>query len=61
MGGWVESIIRLISAAAEAEALLDLAELGNTKSQSSLEHVVNAKKAHWVGVTHHTPPPRPQV
>ena len=28
-GGWVESIIRLISAEAEAEALLGLAELGN--------------------------------
>ena len=27
--GWVESIIRLISAEAEAEALLGLAELGN--------------------------------
>ena len=29
MGGWVESRIRLISAEAEAEALLGLAELGN--------------------------------
>ena len=28
-GGWVESIIRLISAEAEAEALICLAELGN--------------------------------
>ena len=28
-GGWVESRIRLISAEAEAEALLGLAELGN--------------------------------
>ena len=28
-GGWVESIIRLISTEAEAEALLGLAELGN--------------------------------
>ena len=27
--GWVESIIKLISAEAEAEALLGLAELGN--------------------------------
>ena len=29
MGGWVESIIKLISAEVEAEALLCLAELGN--------------------------------
>ena len=29
VGGWVESRIRLISAEAEAEALLGLAELGN--------------------------------
>ena len=28
VGGWVESIIRLISVEAEAEALLGLAELG---------------------------------
>ena len=28
-GGWVESIIKLISAEAEDEALLGLAELGN--------------------------------
>ena len=31
MGGWVESIIRLISAEAEAEALLCLAELGKRR------------------------------
>ena len=29
VGGWVESIIGLISAEAEAEALLGLAEIGN--------------------------------
>ena len=29
-GGWEESRIKLISAEAEAEALLGLAELGNT-------------------------------
>ena len=32
--GWVESEIRLISAEAEAEALLGLAELGNMNKYS---------------------------
>ena len=34
--GWVESIIRLISADAEAEALLGLAELGNNRNRGTL-------------------------
>ena len=34
--GWVESRIRLISGEAEAEALLDLAELGNTNGEHCL-------------------------
>ena len=35
-GGWVESIIRLISAKAEAEALLGLAELGNIQQYPTI-------------------------
>ena len=35
-GGWEESIIRLISAEAEAEALLGLVELGNIQSIRNL-------------------------
>ena len=49
--------LRLNSAKAEAQASsLSLAELGNTKRQSSLEHVVNVKNSAlggcvggWVG------------
>ena len=40
LGGWVESIIKLMSAEAEAEALLCLAELG--KSEVKVE--VKTKK-----------------
>ena len=36
-GGWEESIIKLISAEAEAEVLLGLAELGKI-DQKSLRH-----------------------
>ena len=39
--GWVESRIRLISAKAEAEALLGLAELGNI--EMLYENVMNWK------------------
>ena len=45
VGGWVESIIRLISADAEAKAMLGLAELGKN-SQASQENFVMLCLAH---------------
>ena len=43
VGGWVESIIRLISAEAEAEALLGLDELGKNATLNSEQHALYEK------------------